>query len=179
NKNVGLGPLDEIQRNRQCSVEGSQTFEPLLYQNKTSHLVRICLILLTELNTFYLKYVLWVPPPHILCFLRLLFSILWGGPAIYEYFQYMDDPNCKRLGRQVWMLSSVIITELLIILKFGWNTVTKPLPRHVALFWLVAIVGLTLWTFWHFYITRWLFKMSKKTDQELLKQSESDHSHTD
>ncbi|KAF7233697.1 hypothetical protein EG68_10052 [Paragonimus skrjabini miyazakii] len=50
------------------------------------------IILLTELNTFYLKYVLWVPPPHLLCFLRLVFSILWGGPAIYEYFQFMDDP---------------------------------------------------------------------------------------
>ncbi|TGZ73557.1 hypothetical protein CRM22_001447 [Opisthorchis felineus] len=55
-------------------------------------LILCAVILLTELNTFYLKYVLWVPPPHILCFLRLLFSILWGGPAIYEYFQYMDDP---------------------------------------------------------------------------------------
>ncbi|KER23879.1 hypothetical protein T265_08343 [Opisthorchis viverrini] len=73
-------------------------------------LILCAVILLTELNTFYLKYVLWVPPPHILCFLRLLFSILWGGPAIYEYFQYMDDPK-----------------------HGGWDTARLPRPRQGSL----------------------------------------------
>lgn len=49
-------------------------------------------VLLAELNTFYLKYVLWVPPPHFLCLGRLIFIILMGGPAIREYFQFLDDP---------------------------------------------------------------------------------------
>ncbi|KAF8572409.1 hypothetical protein P879_00708 [Paragonimus westermani] len=124
------------------------------------------IILLTELNTFYLKYVLWVPPPHLLCFLRLVFSILWGGPAIYEYFQFMDDPKCKRVGQQAWMLSSIIITELLIIMKFGWDTVSKPLPRSITVLWFLGILGLTLWTFWHFYVTRWLIKLSQQANKQ-------------
>ena len=37
------------------------------------------LFLITELNTFYLKFVLWVPPNHILNPIRLLFILLWGA----------------------------------------------------------------------------------------------------
>ena len=42
----------------------------------------VCIIiglLITELNTFYLKFVLWVPPNHILNPVRLLFLLLWGA----------------------------------------------------------------------------------------------------
>ena len=42
----------------------------------------VCLIigfLITELNTFYLKFVLWIPPNHLLNPVRLLFILLWGA----------------------------------------------------------------------------------------------------
>lgn len=122
-------------------------------------------ILLAELNAFYLKYLLWIHPSHTLCLTRLSFAILWGGPAIYEYFQFMDDPNCKRLGRQAWMFCCIIITELLIVLKFGWETVTKPLPRHIATFWILSIFTLALWTFLRFYVARWLIKASQHREE--------------
>ncbi|CAH8451982.1 unnamed protein product [Dicrocoelium dendriticum] len=122
-------------------------------------------ILLAELNAFYLKYVLWIHPSHMLCLTRLMFALLWGGPAIYEYFQFMDDPNCRRLGRQAWMFCCIIITELLIVIKFGWETVTKPLPRHIATFWILSILALALWTFLRFYVTRWLIKASQHPEE--------------
>ncbi|CAH8834847.1 unnamed protein product [Trichobilharzia szidati] len=121
-------------------------------------------ILTAELNTFYLKYVLWVPPPHFLCLGRLIFLIFMGATAIREYFEYLDDPKCKRLGRQAWMLASIIITEFLIVLKFGWDVVTKPLPHHICIFWSLILTGLILWTFWHFYIVPWLFRSSRQSD---------------
>ncbi|KAH8852767.1 Phosphatidylserine synthase 2 [Schistosoma japonicum] len=118
-------------------------------------------ILTAELNTFYLKFVLWVPPPHFLCLGRLIFLILMGATAIREYFEYLDDPKCKRFGRQAWMLSSIIITELLIVMKFGWDVVTKPFPKHICIFWSLILTGLILWTFWHFYVVPWLFRWSR------------------
>ncbi|VDQ02700.1 unnamed protein product [Trichobilharzia regenti] len=121
-------------------------------------------ILTAELNTFYLKYVLWVPPPHFLCLGRLIFLIFMGATAIREYFEYLDDPKCKRLGRQAWMLASIIITEFLIVLKFGWDVVTKPLPHHICIFWSLILTGLILWTFWHFYIVPWLFRSSRQSE---------------
>ena len=48
--------------------------------------------LLAELNTFYLKFVLWIPPPHFLCLGRLVFFVFMGACAMREGFQYMDDP---------------------------------------------------------------------------------------
>ncbi|KAF7259751.1 hypothetical protein EG68_03013 [Paragonimus skrjabini miyazakii] len=74
--------------------------------------------------------------------------------------------KCKRVGQQAWMLSSIIITELLIIMKFGWDTVSKPLPRSITVLWFVGILGLTLWTFWHFYVTRWLIKLSQQANKQ-------------
>lgn len=45
-----------------------------------------------ELGTFYLKYILWVPPPHFLCLGRLVFMWLVGAVAMRETFEFMDNP---------------------------------------------------------------------------------------
>ncbi len=47
---------------------------------------------LTELNTFYLKFVLWVPPDHWLNLIRLFLVLSWGAVGLRETFQYLDDP---------------------------------------------------------------------------------------
>lgn len=48
--------------------------------------------LLAELNTFYLKFVLWLPPEHYLVLLRLVFFVNVGGVAMREIYDFMDDP---------------------------------------------------------------------------------------
>ena len=68
--------------------------------------------------------------------------------------QTHDSRNCKKFGRQSWLIASVIITEFLIVLKFDWETVTKPIPRPVACVWLVGLVCLVTWTTFKFYILR-------------------------
>ncbi len=52
----------------------------------------ITLFFLAELNTFYVKYVLWIPPPSYLCLGRLVFIWLVGAVAMRESFEYMDNP---------------------------------------------------------------------------------------
>lgn len=54
------------------------------------------------------------------------------------------------------MLISIIITELLIILKFDFAVVTKPLPKHIFLFWVGAIILLVLWTLWRFVLRNFI-----------------------
>jgi hypothetical protein len=73
-----------------------------------------------------------------------------------EVFQFLDDPHCKKIGTQTWLVVAVIITEVLITLKFDWSTFTKPLPQHVALAWIIGLVALAVWTLWNFYIQRLL-----------------------
>jgi phosphatidylserine synthase 2 len=108
--------------------------------------------LLTELNTFYLKFVLWVPPEHWLNGARLLFILLWGAVGLRETFQLLDDPECYKLGRQSWVLISIVLTEFLVCIKFGWETVTMSIPRPVVLFWLLGSILLVVYTFVKFEI---------------------------
>ena len=65
--------------------------------------------------------------------------------------------NCKTFGAQSWISSALIITEALVSLKFDWDTLTRPLPRPVAIVWMVGLSALALWTLWHFYLQRLLF----------------------
>ncbi|XP_069133754.1 phosphatidylserine synthase 2-like isoform X2 [Argopecten irradians] len=114
----------------------------------------IAIFLLAELNTFYLKFVLWVPPEHYLNFIRLALFLSMGAVALRETFQYLDDPACKKFGHQSWLIAAIIITEALVSLKFDWKTLSKPLPTHVTLLWMCGFVGLVLLTVWKFYIYR-------------------------
>ena len=93
--------------------------------------------------------------------------------AVREGFQYMDDLNCTKLGHQSFMIVTVIITELLITLKFDWDTITKPLPPHVFMFWIVAASGLVLWTVWHFYLQHLLWH----TEQNITKENSGNIDH--
>jgi len=110
--------------------------------------------LLTELNTFYLKFVLWIPPNHLLNAIRLSFILLWGAVGLRETFQLLDDPDCDRLGRQSWVLLTIVSTEFLICIKFGYETMTKPLPKHIALWWVLGLVLLVVYTFVKFYLLK-------------------------
>jgi len=103
-----------------------------------------------ELGTFYLKYILWVPPPHFLCLGRLVFMWLVGAVAMRETFEFMDNPYCKRMGAQTWMCIAIITTEVLIVFKFDWETVTKPFPTTVAWCWIIFFGSLALWTVYQF-----------------------------
>jgi len=46
---------------------------------------------------------------------------------------------------------AIVVTELLICLKFGWNTITKPLPKHIAIWWVVGCCLLVGYTVIKFY----------------------------
>ncbi|CAG0884763.1 unnamed protein product [Cyprideis torosa] len=100
------------------------------------------LFLITELNTFYLKFVLWIPADNNLNLIRMFCMLFWGAVGIREIFQYLDDPECDTIGRQCWMLIAIIATEFLVVIKFGKETVTKPIPQHIALLWGLGLVGL-------------------------------------
>lgn len=131
---------------------------------------------IAELNTFYLKFVLWLPPSHYINLLRLILFLFMGAVAMREQYQYIDDMSAAEPGRQSWIVASIIVSELLIVLKFGWDTVSQPLPRHVTIFWLVAIATLIVWTFYEFYVKRHLHRVSRTIKPEAEIDSTDDYS---
>ena len=65
------------------------------------------------------------------------------------------------MGTQTWVAITIIFTELLIVLKFDWDVVTIPFPRHVAICWSIAITLFVLWIIWQFYLKPHLYKANE------------------
>lgn len=72
----------------------------------------------------------------------------------YLFFPLQCYRSCNKFGRQSWLIAMIIITEFLIVVKFDMETISKPLPQHIALFWIVGALGLMFFTFWKFFIYR-------------------------
>ncbi len=53
--------------------------------------VLVALFLIAELSTFYLKFVLWIPPPNFLCLGRLWFMWFVGAVSMRESFEFLDN----------------------------------------------------------------------------------------
>jgi phosphatidylserine synthase 2 len=92
----------------------------------------------------------------------LLFFLLAGGVSMREMFEYLDNPRCKRFGRQSWVITAIVITEVLIVFKFDWETVTKPLPFSIVLVWTSIGTALVLWTLYQFWFKRFILWGQKK-----------------
>eukprot|EP00064_Thunnus_orientalis_P010313 superscaffoldBa00001388_g10339 len=113
----------------------------------------IFMFLLAELNTFYLKFVLWMPPEHYLVLLRLVFFVNVGGVAMREIYDFMDDPKFhKKLGQQAWLVAAITVTEFLIVVKYDPNTIMLPIPFFIMQCWLLGILLIFTWTLWRFFI---------------------------
>eukprot|EP00753_Platysulcus_tardus_P005718 PLAT13641.1.p2 GENE.PLAT13641.1~~PLAT13641.1.p2 ORF type:complete len:420 (+),score=216.93 PLAT13641.1:38-1261(+) len=97
------------------------------------------------LNAFFLKFVLWVPPSNPLNVYRLLLWYIAGSYGMAEYYSYVSDPSCKKIGPRAWLGVANILLEVLVWLKHGRGMFTAPFPTHVKLFWgvfgTVLVVG--------------------------------------
>nr|CAG4647871.1 EOG090X05CZ [Moina brachiata]SVE92985.1 EOG090X05CZ [Moina brachiata] len=74
---------------------------------------------ITELNTFFLKHIFELPPSHMLNLWRLLVIGLIVAPSLRQYYTYVTDARCTRVGTQCWVFGAIMITELIICIKFG------------------------------------------------------------
>lgn len=119
-----------------------------------------------ELNAFYLKYLLWIPPAHWINIARITFHALAGAAAVREVYQYFSDLRCLQLGAQAWLAFATILTEALICVKFGRNEFPNPAPRAVVIFWSTFTALLILYPIWQFYVRPKIFTALRKTKAE-------------
>ena len=134
----------------------------------------IFLTLLTELITFYLSFILWVPIKHWLHVVRLCFMALWSAVSVREVFQLLDDPDFGTLGRQSWIFLWIICTEVLICVKFGWDIITKPLPIPIILWWLSFGFGLLVYAAVKFYLYKPIMLKEPKVKQLVYGSTDND-----
>ncbi|MQM08997.1 hypothetical protein Taro_041856 [Colocasia esculenta] len=133
-------------------------WHPLLGPWRFIQVLSLCVVFMTvELNTFFLKFCLWIPPRNPLIIYRLILWWLIAIPTIREYNNYLQDSKpVKKVGTFCWLSLAICIVELLICIKFGQGLFPNPMPRWLISFW--ASVGASLlvflftWT-WHNHTT--------------------------
>lgn len=118
----------------------------------------IMFFLLAELNTFYLKFVMWVPPENPLVLSRLVMFMFWGAVAVREAYDYAAGA-AKTFGQQSWIMCAIIVTEFMIVVKFGSETLQKPFPLHIRYLWLSIFSIYILWSIWKFQMKFPRFKL--------------------
>lgn len=112
----------------------------------------VVLILLMEVNAFFLKYVLWIPPLNPLNTYRLLLLFLGALPATKEYYTFMDSDESdifNKLGPFAWLATAVALAETLLCVKFGAGMFSAPWPSRVLYAWGISgalfVSFMTMW----------------------------------
>ncbi|XP_026323292.1 phosphatidylserine synthase 1 [Hyposmocoma kahamanoa] len=74
---------------------------------------------ISELNTFFLKHIFEMPPSHPLVIARLCLVGVIVAPSVRQYYTYVTDPKCKRVGTQCWVYGAIMVTESMLCIKNG------------------------------------------------------------
>ncbi|WVZ72000.1 hypothetical protein U9M48_020526 [Paspalum notatum var. saurae] len=127
-------------------------WHPLLGPWRFIQVLSLCIVFMAvELNTFFLKFCLWIPPRNPLIVYRLVLWWLIAIPTIREYNTYLQDRKpFKKVGSFCWLSLAICIVELLICIKFGHGLFPKSMPSWLITFWSVAtlllVLCLLVWT---------------------------------
>ena len=120
---------------------------PLMHLSRCVQcLLPIAVILLFEVNAFFLKYVLWLPPLNPLNTYRLTLLFLLALPSVKEYYEFIELQGTNasifnKLGPFAWLGTALAVAETLLCIKFGHGLFPKPFPREVLAVWGTAIAA--------------------------------------
>eukprot|EP00002_Diphylleia_rotans_P015188 TRINITY_DN2942_c0_g1_i1.p1 TRINITY_DN2942_c0_g1~~TRINITY_DN2942_c0_g1_i1.p1 ORF type:complete len:411 (-),score=70.08 TRINITY_DN2942_c0_g1_i1:690-1922(-) len=103
-----------------------------------------------EVNAFFLKFVLWVPPRNPLNSYRLILWFMFGCPAGREYWQFITDKNCKKFGTMCWLVVGNMLLEVLVIIKYSQGMFPMSHPPAVVWSWTIFVVCLVVWSIYYF-----------------------------
>ncbi|KAK9699442.1 hypothetical protein RND81_08G173600 [Saponaria officinalis] len=137
-------------------------WHPLLGPWRFIQVLTLCIIFLTvELNTFFLKFCLWIPPHNPIIIYRLILWWLIAIPTIREYNSYLQDRKpVKKVGAFCWLALAICIVELLICIKFGHGLYPNSMPLWLVIFWTSVGVGISL------FLVAWSWKMHRYSEKK-------------
>ncbi|KAG6396604.1 hypothetical protein SASPL_142757 [Salvia splendens] len=132
-------------------------WHPFLGPFRFVQVLSLCIVFLTvELNTFFLKFCLWVPPRNPIIVYRLVLWWLIAIPTIREYNSYLQDRKLvKKVGTFCWLSLAICIVELLICIKFGHGLFPNVMPRWVVIFWTTVGIGLVV------FLAAWSYQLHR------------------
>lgn len=106
-----------------------------------------------ELNTFFLKHIFEMPPTHPLVIWRLGFVGIIVAPSVRQYYMYVTDPGCKRVGTQCWVYGAIMASEALLCIKNGKELFSHTQATNIIVWLLIqflmsviCVSGCVMWT---------------------------------
>lgn len=113
-------------------------------------IICLAIIQVCDVNGFWVKFVLWIPPPHPFNIFRLMFFWLLGSGSLEEYHAFAIEKKAAAPG----ILSFLCALCLAIELVMTWNYRAGMFPVANATFiwrlWVFAGIGFSLWA-WNFF----------------------------
>jgi len=100
---------------------------------------------LVDFNAFLIKLYLWIPTEHWFNIARMVLFYIMGIPTVRQYYFYVTDRKCKRLGSQSFVFMALLILELALIYKTSYNIPPAPTENKIA--WVCAIFLYLVGTF--------------------------------
>ncbi|XP_041785083.1 phosphatidylserine synthase isoform X1 [Anopheles merus] len=111
---------------------------------------------LTELNTFFLKHIFEMPPSHPVVIGRLVFVGLFTAPSVRQYYIYVTDTRCKRLGTQCWVYIAILVSEAILCIKNGKELFERTQVKNIVVWLIIQAVLSVLFVYgcmlWHRYV---------------------------
>ncbi|XP_063407092.1 phosphatidylserine synthase 1-like isoform X1 [Mytilus trossulus] len=108
-------------------------------------IVAICIIIIfwqvVELNTFFLKHILEIQESHPLNLWRLTLISLISAPTIRQWYVYVTDVQCRRVGVQCWMFCAITLTEAILCCKLGLELFKQTSVIYLLLWLTIQITG--------------------------------------
>lgn len=106
----------------------------------------------SELNTFFLKHIFEMPSSHPFVAARLVLIGVIVAPSVRQYYSYVTDTTCKRVGTQCWVYGCIMVSEALLCIKHGRELFEHTQATNIAVWLLVqllisvlCVMGCVLW----------------------------------
>jgi len=111
-----------------------------------------------DLNSFFLKHVLWMPATHVATNLRLVLWFAMSNMAIREYYVFIESPDmgAAKLGSNAWLALAVLVVEVLVVVKNSKGEFTNPWPQHIVRAWSVVFVCTAV------YLIQWQRRLNRE-----------------
>lgn len=106
----------------------------------------------SELNTFFLKHIFEMPPSHPFVVGRLILIGVIVAPSVRQYYTYVTDTQCKRVGTQCWVYGAIMFTEAMLCIKNGKELFERTQAINIIVWLLIqmfvsvlCVYGCVLW----------------------------------
>lgn len=77
-----------------------------------------------------------------------------------QYYSFVTDPGCKRLGSQCWVLGAVMFTESLLCIKNGKTLFERTQALNIIL-WVLVMLLFSVLCVYGFVAWQWYFQVSE------------------